>query len=133
MTLTKPRGVDVLEFIVANDSPFVLPAQARLQGIIDMPFDIEVRGHVDGELRARTVHIKRGAKVFGTVIAESVLVEGNLEDGRIFANRIALLSGCCVEAELYCKDLDIAEGALFEGLTRRVIDPLSMAPPPVID
>ena len=49
-------------------------------------------------------------------------------DGAIIANSIALRDGCEVDADLYYRALELDEGALFEGKSRRHDNPMSLAP-----
>ncbi|MEO0730629.1 MAG: polymer-forming cytoskeletal protein [Pseudomonadota bacterium] len=113
----------------ANDSAFVFSAGVRVEGLIVVRGDVDLWGLLDGEIRCRNIIVHGGATVFGTIVAETVDLYGKVRDGTIAADSIRIRTGCDVEADLYYAQLDIDEGGLFEGKTRRNESPQALFPP----
>ena len=84
---------------------------------------LTIFGHVKGEVRASTIVIAEGAQIEGGVSAEEMTIGGNVK-GIIQANRVKLNSGAVVEGDIYHRTLTIAEGARFEGMSRRGENPI---------
>lgn len=110
----------------ANDVGMVISPGADLVGDLVVPLDVDVLGRVDGSVRARRIVVGEGAHVAGTLIAHEVEIFGTLKDGAVIATRVHLRGGCDVEGDLYYSDLNVDEGALFEGKSRRHDDPFKL-------
>jgi cytoskeletal protein CcmA (bactofilin family) len=72
------------------------------------------------------VHIGPQADVAGTVVGVEVVVEGRIE-GAIYAERIVLTPSAVVEGELWFRELELSSGVWFEGKSRRVENPRTLA------
>jgi cytoskeletal protein CcmA (bactofilin family) len=79
---------------------------------------LTIFGNVDGEVRASSVVIAKGAQMVGDVIAEELTVNGHVK-GTIHANRVTLGGTGVVEGDIYHRTLAIEENARFEGMSRR--------------
>jgi cytoskeletal protein CcmA (bactofilin family) len=112
----------------ANDAPLILSAATTVLGCMELPGEVILHGHLDGELHAARVFVSRGGIVSGTVIASEVVIDGEARDAIIYANRIVLRRGARVTGEIYHRELVLEEGNLFEGKSRRHADPTSLAP-----
>lgn len=113
----------------ANDAPLILGRGVNLRGDIEAPSPVQVVGHVTGMIKAPAIVVERTARVEGTLAADVIICEGQIIDADIYANQLILKSGCELTGEVFCRDLQIEEGALFEGKHRRHPNPLSLAPP----
>jgi len=122
-------NVNITTMTAANDVTVQIPVSVRIEGLFDTKMDVDVRGTIDGELRARRVIIHVGATLLGTVVAEKIEVFGKVRDGTLAAKDIRVCAGCDVEGDLYYTNLDIEEGSLFEGKSRRHDDPVALFPP----
>jgi len=111
----------------ANDGCMLLPTGVVLTGTLDVPLDLEVRGRLDGEARAQRITVAKGAEVLGDLVAHSVVVHGRVAEGAIFADKVVLEEGCAVDSEIYYAEIDIRQGALFEGKTRKHEAPTALA------
>lgn len=112
----------------ANDTPLILGHGTRLFGCLETTGEVQVQCEIEGEIRGRRVIVGKSARIAGTVVADEVVVNGKIDDGFIFADKIILGEGCNVTGELYYKALDIEAGSYYEGKSRRVDDPKSKAP-----
>lgn len=112
----------------ASDGCMTVPSGAVLTGTIEVPFDLEIRGQFDGEARAQRITVNAKAEVSGDLIAHMVVVAGKLTDGTIYADKVVLEQGSAVECAVYYAEIDIREGAFFEGKSRRHEAPTTLAP-----
>jgi len=80
--------------------------------------ELQIFGHVEGELHASTIQISDGARVEGSIVAEELTIGGHVK-ATIHANRVNLMSTAVVEGDIYHRSLAIEENAQFEGMSRR--------------
>jgi cytoskeletal protein CcmA (bactofilin family) len=106
---------------------FVVGPGIRIWGMINSGEPAEVRGFVDGSIIAPAVHVLTQAMVVGDLVAAEVIIEGQVQ-GNVFANKLVLEPSCHVEGEIYHADLELREGAYFEGKSRHHPKPRSLAP-----
>lgn len=90
---------------------------------------IRVDGEVQGDLHANAVVIGERATVTGGIIANDVVVHGNVM-GSIRGKKVQLQSTSRVEGDIYHSSLGMEQGSLFEGKSRRSDDPTRGATPP---
>ena len=81
-----------------------------------------MNGHIDGELHCTSLIISRGAQVNGTVAADRVVVDGNVE-GPIRGGDVILKSQAHVVGDIQHQTLTLERGAYFEGRSVRVDGP----------
>jgi cytoskeletal protein CcmA (bactofilin family) len=105
----------------------VIGSEIDVVGSIFVDNHVCLEGSVDGEIRCTTLDVTKDAHVVGVVVAEHVIVHGAV-NGRIYAYRLQLPAGCRVEGEIYYAHLELESGAYFEGKSRRVPDPIKLAP-----
>jgi cytoskeletal protein CcmA (bactofilin family) len=92
-------------------------------GKIECNGPAQVFGRIEGEVRASDLLIGEGAKIDGSVIAQSVTICGHVK-GTIRAVHIKLQNGGAVEGDIFHRSLSIDENSLFEGASRRVENPM---------
>jgi cytoskeletal protein CcmA (bactofilin family) len=113
---------------VLGQLPTVLsvPRKAAIEGLIDYDGDVVVEGVVIGDVRCKTLTIKERGQVDGSIVAERVIVLGEV-NGQIYAGDLVLRTACSVAADIFHKQLLLEDGCFFEGKSRRHVDPLSLA------
>jgi len=79
---------------------------------------VEVSGQIDGEVHCTSLVIARGAHVKGTVTAERVIVDGNVE-GPIEGGDVTLKPHAQVVGDIHHQSLTIEKGAFFDGRSVR--------------
>lgn len=84
---------------------------------------VQVFGRVDGDIHAAHLVIGKGAVVDGNVRAQDVIVEGTFK-GTIHGNTVKLQATAAVEGEVYNRSLSIDQNAHFEGIARRLAQPV---------
>lgn len=93
----------------------------RLKGRGELEFAGHFRfgGEWTGSLRSRepgaTLVVLAGARVRGTIEAEEVLVEGEVQDADIRAHSVRVLPGARVQGRVQAAKLVVEPGALLEG------------------
>lgn len=113
---------------VLGQLPAVLsiPRKAAIEGLIEFDGDVIVEGSVVGDVRCRMLTIKERGQVDGNIIAERVVVLGEVS-GAIYADDLVLRTACSVAADIFHKQLLLEDGCYFEGRSRRHADPVSLA------
>jgi cytoskeletal protein CcmA (bactofilin family) len=102
----------------------VIAAGAVVSGSISAPGDIQIEGHVIGDVRCATAMVGKDGDVKGNVVAETATIRGRVT-GNVRARTIQLASTGSVEGDLSHAVLIIEEGGVFEGRSKRAADPLS--------
>lgn len=88
---------------------------------------LEVNGKIQAEVHSQKLVVGRAGQVEGTVAADSVDVWGRVS-GTIMGSRVVLHPSAEVEGDIHARTLSVADGASFEGRSRKVTDPAAVAP-----
>jgi cytoskeletal protein CcmA (bactofilin family) len=115
--------------VPATTRTFVVPRDATIVGTVYFDGPILVEGTVDGGVRGPTVQIAERGIVDGIVVADHVVVLGEV-NGSIYAKDLVLRTACTVEGQIFHHALVLENGCYFEGQSRRYSNPVSMAPDP---
>jgi cytoskeletal protein CcmA (bactofilin family) len=111
-----------------NSNVLVFGPEVDIIGSVYVDGMVRLEGSIDGEIRCTSLDVSGKAAVRGRVVAESVTVYGTVAAGEIYATTLVLKPGCSVEAEIYHEHLQLEAGSYFDGKSRRVSDPVGMAP-----
>ena len=84
--------------------------------------EVHIDGEVQGDIHGTHVLIGEKARITGGVVAEDVVVRGQVM-GSIRGKKVALQASSHVEGDIFHKTLSIEQGAFFEGKSRRADDP----------
>ena len=95
-----------------------------IKGNLKTTGDVQILGTVEGDIRAHLLTIGEGSTVKGEVIADDVVVNGNVI-GRVRGLKVRLSSSARVEGDIIHKTIAIESGAHFEGSVQRQEDPLA--------
>jgi cytoskeletal protein CcmA (bactofilin family) len=114
----------------ADDGQLVLGPTASLIGCLELSGDVIVQGQLEGEVRAMGILVTPSGLISGTVVATELIVEGQVIDCLVFADRVVLREGAYVTGEIWHRELVLEAGHLFEGKSRRHEAPRSLAPAP---
>jgi cytoskeletal protein CcmA (bactofilin family) len=96
----------------------VIARGLKIVGSITAEGLVEVNGQIDGELHCTSLVIARGAQVNGTVAAERVVVDGNVE-GPIHGGDVTLKPQAHVVGDIHHQSLAFERGAFFDGRSVR--------------
>src|SRR5258706_13733510 len=107
-TLTRARGPSEASRI---------SAALKVTGQLESEEDIQIDGHIEGDIRARKVTIGAGATVKGTVYGEDVELSGTVT-GKIEATSVVLSKTARMSGDVVHKALQIEKGAYIDGHCR---------------
>lgn len=122
-----PHGRPSDMMIAANEAevgsarhvPTTISANTEIKGSITTTDVVEIRGSIEGDLRASAITVCGGAKVKGDLIADMIVVQG-LVEGRLQAQDVRLAAGAEVSGEIAHGSLGIDTAAVFEGTIKRI-------------
>ncbi len=88
--------------------------------------NLHLEGEINGDIRCGSLSVGTKGRVIGTVVAEEIIVAGNLK-GTISAMSVILKPGSHVDGDITYNSLEIAHGAHFEGKSKRSDNPIPAA------
>jgi len=105
---TLPAGTQIRKV------PSIVSADLKVTGDLESAGEIQVDGHVAGDIRAKVLLVGESAKVDGEIFAETLRVHGNV-NGQITAKFVNLAKTARVIGDIHHENLSIQEGAFLEG------------------
>ncbi|MGE0022699.1 MAG: polymer-forming cytoskeletal protein [Hyphomicrobium sp.] len=109
-----------------TQSPLVIPRKAVVEGSITYDGKVVLEGTILGDIQCASLVVTERGSVDGIISANAATVMGEAS-GAIYANQVTLKTACSVTADIFHKNLALENGCYFEGKSRRVQDPLSLA------
>ena len=94
-----------------------ISAALKITGQLESEEDIQVDGHIEGDIRARKVTIGTGASVKGTVFGQDVELSGTVT-GKIEATSVVLSKSARMSGDVVHQTLQIEKGAYIDGHCR---------------
>ena len=86
----------------------------RIRGTITVSEPLVMAGHLDGDIKADTLHILSTAIITGDVTAQSVTIDGRVL-GSIVADKLYLSATAHFEGQLHCQGVAIDHGAYVDA------------------
>ncbi|MFN4277347.1 MAG: polymer-forming cytoskeletal protein [Ferrovibrio sp.] len=105
--------------------PSILSAGLTVNGDLNSEGEVQIDCLVNGDVTAGRLAIGENAKVVGEVVAEHVLIRGEVI-GRIRAKSVELDKTAKVRGDIWHELLSIAAGAKIEGLCKFAENPRDM-------
>ena len=102
--------------------PSIISADLRITGNLKSDGDIQVDGHVEGDIDSATLTVGEGAHVKGHISCESVRVCGTV-DGAVKAKSVVMAKTARVIGDIIHDSLAIEAGAFIEGNIKRLEGP----------
>jgi len=102
----------------------VLEASVTLTGDLWSEGDLEIDGHLCGNINCQQLIVGKNATVTGVIVAHEAVIRGKIT-GIIRAMRVLLQETARVESEIFYQSLSVDEGARFEGIARPRPNPLA--------
>ena len=96
----------------------IISSDLTIKGNLSCTGDIQIDGHVEGDVSSHSVKIGEGADLRGTITAESARICGIVQ-GEIKAAAVTLEKTAKVTGNIVHQSLSIEAGAWFEGQCRR--------------
>ena len=119
MRADAPMPANELAAAPVRPTSTILSANAEMTGSITTTDSVEIRGKIEGDVRAASITLCAGGKVKGDLVADVVIVQGDAE-GRIQAQDVRLQAGAKVSGEIMHGSLGIDTAADFEGTIKRI-------------
>ena len=92
----------------------IIAEDLKISGNLSGTADIDVAGHVDGDIAGASVDILAGGRVKGAVSAASAHLRGHL-DGSVQATTLEIHSGAVCHADIVAEELETRKGATIKG------------------
>jgi cytoskeletal protein CcmA (bactofilin family) len=102
----------------------LIDRSANLVGDVWSDGDIQIDGHLCGNINCEQFIIGKEGAVTGVIIAHEAVIRGKMT-GLIRATRVLLQGSARVASEIVYRSLSVDEGASFEGLARPHANPLA--------
>jgi cytoskeletal protein CcmA (bactofilin family) len=84
---------------------------------------VEIFDRVTGDIHASQLTICEGAQVEGKVIAQDAIIQNTFK-GTVHGNTVKLRGTAVVDGEIFNRSLTIEQDARFEGVARRLDQPV---------
>ncbi len=111
----------------AKAAPSIFSEDMRVKGSVISQGEIQIDGHIEGDVKATSLTIGDKGEILGEVVAETVIVRGKVK-GSIRARKVQLASTSRVDGDITHTSLSIEASAVFEGQVKHSEDPLKAAP-----
>ncbi|MGF1628174.1 MAG: polymer-forming cytoskeletal protein [Kiloniellaceae bacterium] len=99
--------------------PSIISADLRVTGNLKSDGDIQVDGHIEGDIDSATLTVGEGAHVKGHISCESVRICGTI-DGAVKAKSVVMAKTARVIGDIIHDSLAIEAGAFIEGNIKRL-------------
>src|SRR5262245_24618082 len=104
----------------------LIDRSANMIGDLWSEGDIQIDGHLCGNINCAQLLVGKDAVITGAVIAQEAVIRGKMT-GLIRATRVLLQASARVGSEIIYQSLSVVEGASFEGFARPQANPLAEA------
>ena len=111
------RSLTVPKLSSAGVAPSIVSANLRVTGDLESEGDIQIDGHVEGDVRSHSVTVGEHAVVSGAILAQTVHVAGTVK-GQINGKTVELTRTAKVTGDIVHESLAIEAGAYIQGLCR---------------
>lgn len=98
--------------------PSIVSPEMRVTGNLVSAGEVQIDGHVDGDVKAETLTVGEQGQINGTVQAAHLRVLGHI-DGEIHAENVTVLASGRINGDVIHDSLAIEAGAMVEGHCRR--------------
>ena len=92
----------------------VISKALKITGQLESTENIQVDGHIEGDVRGLSVKVGNGARVKGTVYGDEVELAGTV-DGKIEAKKVVLTGTAHMQGDVIHQDIRIESGAFIDG------------------
>ncbi|MDP6706714.1 MAG: polymer-forming cytoskeletal protein [Alphaproteobacteria bacterium] len=94
--------------------PSTINAELTVVGDLESEGQIDIDGHIEGKVNARSVSVGERGHVKGAILAQDVQISGTVE-GEIGAMTVSLTVSAVVNADITYRTLSMEAGAFLLG------------------
>ena len=116
------KSLTVPKITPAGVAPSIVSANLRVTGDLESEGDIQIDGHVEGDVRSNSVTVGEHAVVCGAILSQRVHVAGTVK-GQINGRTVELARTAKVTGDIVHESLAIEAGAFIQGLCRHADGP----------
>lgn len=99
-----------------SDKPTVIATTTAIQGTLTGTGTLHISGNLKGDVRYKgLVWVGNTGKIEGTVNADGLIVEGQINGNIESADKTELRSGSRVTGDIHCGKIAVAEDCFFQG------------------
>lgn len=102
-----------------SNVPSIISADLKIIGDLKCVGDIQIDGTVEGNIHSRLLIVGVGARIEGSISADTVRVSGTVH-GQIKAKTVAMDKTAKVIGDVIHENLTMEAGAFLEGGVRRI-------------
>ena len=105
------------EFMFDTESTInqsTLANDIKINGSLESTDYLDFSGHLTGTLKSSTINLKPGSYVKGTITADTITVEGEV-DGDIQAKDIYIKSTAKIKGNIRYQNIDIQNGSIINA------------------
>ena len=102
-------------------SSSILASSFSLKGSISCKGELQIDGHVNGNINGEKVILGPDSLMDGTLTADEIIISGKFK-GKIKGKSIRLETGALVDAEITYEILAIEDGSSINGIVKKSIN-----------
>ena len=102
-------------------SSSILASSFSLKGSISCKGELQIDGHVNGNINGEKVILGPDSSMDGTLTADEIIISGKFK-GKIKGKSIRLETGALVDAEITYEILAIEDGSSVNGIVKKLIN-----------
>jgi cytoskeletal protein CcmA (bactofilin family) len=106
----------------------IIDAGLHIQGDLATDRDVQVDGHINGNVSCARLTIGKDGAITGDIKAKEIVVRGKVK-GTIRATRVMLVEGADVAGDIFYDRMSMEEGARFVGASNAEPMPSTASPP----
>jgi cytoskeletal protein CcmA (bactofilin family) len=91
----------------------------RVVGKMEVPGLLQVYGTVQGEVRARDIHVGSTGRIEGSLVAENLDLKGYAGDKLTVTDRLTVRSSAQVQGTIHYQSIEIEAGARIGGTLKQ--------------
>lgn len=114
---SKQRQTNGAHQDASNAIPTIVAQDMRIEGDLQSSGDLQVDGTISGNVSSFVILIGETGHVSGDITADRVCVRGRV-DGAIRGREVTLKGGATVMGDITHESLEVARGAIFEGMVK---------------
>ena len=97
-----------------SDAVSTISGDLTIEGSVKSTGEVQLGGHIKGDIHAKRLVVGKEAEVIGNVISEEAIIHGHVA-GDIRADKVQLCASSLVEGTILHQTISIETGARFDG------------------